>query len=328
MRSPRVLPDPARSTLHTRRSGRWRGLLLRALLTAAVLLGIALWLPLREIAAAAGQTGAGLWLTILAGTLACHGVAAWKWQLLLRASGARTRLGDALAAHGAGLFANNWLPSVVGGDVVRAGLLARRRHGLAVPVAAGVADRVIDLAASLLLAALGALLAQSRSTGSALPLLRGATALLALGVGIGSALLWTWPPERLPRRLEPALARLKQAFAALVRRPATTGAALLLSLLVQAALVALNARLGRAVGIEVGGAAWLLAFPLAKIAALAPVSLGGLGVREAAQAALLAPFGAAAAPALAEAFVWRTELLALGLLGGALSGLLTRGRDS
>ena len=38
-------------------------------------------------------------------------------------------------------------------------------------------------------------------------------------------------------------------------------------------------------------AVWLLAWPLAKLIALAPVSLGGIGVREVALATLLLPCG-------------------------------------
>lgn len=42
-----------------------------------------------------------------------------------------------------------------------------------------------------------------------------------------------------------------------------------------------------AIGLEVSTSAWLLAWPLAKIVALVPASLGGIGVREVA----LAVFG-------------------------------------
>ena len=66
-------------------------------------------------------------------------------------------------------------------------------------------------------------------------------------------------------------------------------------------------------------AVWAVAWPLAKIAAFLPVSLGGIGVREAALTGLLATFGVDPALAVAQGLLWRSGLMALGLLGGALT---------
>lgn len=287
---------------------------------------IAAWIPRRNFLAAMAQVGGGLWCAVLGGSLVAHAIAAAKWRLLVRASGCPVGHLDALAAHAAGLFANNWLPSVVGGDVVRASVLARRQHGLAAPLVASIADRVIDLGVSLALAVAGVLLSGTAGSGPAVPLLRSATGLLLIGSTVGALLLWKLDPARAPRRIALPLARLREVSGALAAHPASALAATGLSLTVQSALIALNLALAHAIGIEAGLGAWLIAFPLAKIAALAPVSLGGLGVREAASAALLAPFGVAAAPAIAQGFIWRTILLGLGLAGGGLSWLATAGR--
>ena len=57
--------------------------------------------------------------------------------------------------------------------------------------------------------------------------------------------------------------------------------------------------LASGVGVEAPLEIWFFAWPLAKILAIAPVSLGGIGVREASLAALMAPFGADAAGVVA-----------------------------
>jgi uncharacterized membrane protein YbhN (UPF0104 family) len=67
-----------------------------------------------------------------------------------------------------------------------------------------------------------------------------------------------------------------------------------------------------------GLAAWVFAWPLAKIIAILPVSLNGLGLREGTLAALLVPFGAQAAQVVAAGLVWQGVLFAAGLLGGLL----------
>ena len=91
---------------------------------------------------------------------------------------------------------------------------------------------------------------------------------------------------------------------------------------VQSSLVALNWWLGLRCGIDIAFQAWLFAWPMAKISALLPVTQGGIGVREAALAALLAPFGVPAVLAVAAGLVFQGVIISGGLIGGALSYLL------
>ncbi|MGC1346557.1 MAG: hypothetical protein WA863_10765, partial [Methyloceanibacter sp.] len=65
-------------------------------------------------------------------------------------------------------------------------------------------------------------------------------------------------------------------------------------------------------------AAWFFAWPLSKIIASLPLSLAGLGVREASLAGLLAPLGAAPASIIATGLLWQTILFTTGLIGGAI----------
>ena len=96
-------------------------------------------------------------------------------------------------------------------------------------------------------------------------------------------------------------------------------------------MIWLSIRLALAVGVEVPVAAWFFAWPLAKIVATLPISLGGLGVRESSLAALLAPFGAVAAEVVASGLAWQGILYLAGALGAlvlALSGGSFRARPS
>lgn len=298
--------------------GRRRIPWIRLALTIAVLALLFTWLPAGKIWKAMQRTGPLLWSVALLCAVAAHLVAAEKWRRLVIASGCRPSFAGAVAAHGAGLFANNWLPSMVGGDVVRAGVIARRHRVLAPPAVAGIADRVIDLVSSLVLAGAGLLSLHDQETGPALAILGWGTLAMVIAGVAGLLLLHTPLFSRLPPPIARRVTRLRRVSDELVAQPGVTLLASLLSFAVQLSLVYVNLLLGRAVGIQLGLSAWLVAFPLAKIAALAPVSLGGLGVREAALAALLAPFGASPALAVAQGFVWRTLLLGLGLVGGGL----------
>ena len=88
-----------------------------------------------------------------------------------------------------------------------------------------------------------------------------------------------------------------------------------MSALIQAGFVLLAVRLAQNVGLNLPLAAWFFAWPLAKIIAVLPVSLGGLGVREVSLAVLLTGLGAAAADVVATSLIWQAVLLCAGLVG-------------
>ena len=292
-----------------------RVFLLRLSVSAAILTGLVAWLPWTELTGAIRRVSPALWgLTVLA-FLAGHALSALKWSWLLAACGAHARLKGVLRAHGAGLAGNLFLPSLVGGDVIRAGLAAR--GGEVERVAVGtVADRALDTAALFVLIAFGALFLPTVPGAAVGRLLPGL--LIVLGLGAFFAMIaWLWVRGRLPRRLQQPAARVRQASFALLRHPGRTLAAGLGAVAVQAAFVLLAVLLGRAMGLTLPLAAWFVLWPLAKLAALVPVSLGGIGVREVAWSALAAPFGVAPSLAVAVALVWDTVLVAGGLAAGA-----------
>ena len=290
----------------------------------ALVLGLLFWfLPFGAIVDGFSRVPLGLMPWVIALFMLGHVVAASKWWLLLD-RGLPFPL--ALQAHFAGLAANLCLPGAAGGDAVRATLgFAAMRDGPKL-AAGSVADRMIDTMGLALLSVVGLVLVrgQAGSAGAAVQ----ATVLVLL-IGIAAMFvfphmivrLWTAFPK-LPAR---ALAlRLADAFGALGKRPMLLLTALLLSMAVQVLFIWLAVQLAQAVGINLPFAAWIFAWPLAKIIAVLPISLGGLGVREASLAALLVPFGADAAQVVASGLVWQAVLYVSGAIGAtvlALSGV-------
>jgi len=312
-------PDPLRQALAGPK--RWRGFAVRGTVTVAVLgLIVALVSP-AALVDAIRRAPPLVWLATACGLFAGHGVAALKWRALVRGAGAGCTRLQALRAHGAGLFANLFLPSLVGGDLVRAAALSRDADGAAVATGS-IVDRVIDTAALAALAAAGAYLV-GRPLGDPGTMLTGvglaalALAAILAGGALIPRLLRRAPVDRLPERIAPVASRLRDAASRL--SAIHVAGAFALSLAVQLSFVWLNARLGFALGIGAPFSAWLMCWPLAKLLALLPISLGGLGVREAALAGLLAGFGVPAALAVAQSLLWQTALIAVGGLAGALA---------
>lgn len=295
-----------------------RSLALKAGLSALLLLILLAIVPLAEFTRCLRSVSLGLWSTVLGLFVLGHVVAAVKWSLLM-VPPARPRFPSVLRCHFAGLFANLFLPSAAGGDAVRLGLALRANDRKAVVVLGSVIDRLLDTLALGLWMCLGGLAAHRHQSLAQAGLVIAALALLLLGGMAASAALLRFGPQAWRVRAARPLSALRDAASELKRRPQAALAALSLSLTVQGAFVLLNAQLGRACGIDLPLAAWYFAWPLAKLAAMVPISLAGIGVREAALAGALAPFGVAFERAVAVGLLWETIVVAGAVIGGAAS---------
>jgi hypothetical protein len=298
---------------------------------------LAIWLLFqfvswRLVADALSRVPLATFLLVVAGFLASHALGSLKWRLVLEASGARLSVAGALECYSAGIFSNVFLPGIVGGDVLRALLAGRRSGRIEAAVLGGAADRLLDVASIGALALLGGLLVGSHDPRATHTLVVLALALLAALLLALAPLLVRRPLSSWPQRLRRRVALVLIALRRQRRRPAALLLAFLAAGGIQAALTLLNVPLGRALGIEAPLSAWFFAWALAKIASLLPVSLNGLGVRDAAFTALFVPLMSAGALdeeakrglALASSLAWQATLLVSSLLAGAAWVLLRR----
>jgi uncharacterized protein (TIRG00374 family) len=315
-----VTPEPAKRS--------WKGVALR-LGGSAVALALLLWmLPLDQLWAAMRRLPLWVFLLTLAAYMAVHAVASLKWRRMVNTAGAG--LGVALAArcYFAGLFGNVFLPSIVGGDLIRAGLAMRSAQHRAGAVLASLVDRMLDVLALGLLAGFGALMvprALDERSQRVFLALAAAFALLALGVAILVAL---FPARKFSHRRRRKLVKLRQAVRAMARQPGRVATVLALAICLQASFALLNAWIGKWCGLEIPLYVWLFAWPLGKVSAMLPVTQGGIGVREAALAALLLPFGVPAVLSVAVGLIWQMVVVSGGLLGGGIALLAGQRRFS
>lgn len=297
------------------------------LIGSVVILAVLLWyLPLDDVAAGFANVSIGVFVSVLVLFLIGHSVAAGKWWMLLERGFAFLA---AVRAHFAGLAANLCLPGVAGGDFVRAGLVAKYVE-VAKLAAASLSDRLIDMLALALVSAIGLLMLQSGSADAGL-IVKVIGLFLAALIGVFYVLPLVLPKmyQMLPMLPAQGFAmKISREFGALGKRPTVVVTALTLSVAIQAAFVGLFIWLAQSAGVEAPVGAWFFAWPLAKILAVLPISLGGIGLREATLAGLMAPFGAAAAPVVAASLIWQAVLIVAGLIGAAAWVLTGRGSKS
>lgn len=290
--------------------------------SAVVLLVLFKFLPARQVWSTLKALPPGLWLAAIAIYLGGHCVGIMKWRLMVNTAGAGLSPGQATRCYFAGLFGSLFLPSLIGGDLLRAGLAMRLGRSKAAVLLGSLLDRVVDLAALALLAGTGALLVprelDERSRRIFL-LLGAAAAVAAVAVVVVVALL---PVRRFSFRMRRRFARLRVAGRSMARKPYVVAASLSLAVVAQLIFINLSIRLAEACGLALMFRAWLFAWPLAKLSAALPITQGGIGVREAALAALLLPFGAPAALTVAAGLAWEAVIISGALVAGLFSLLL------
>jgi len=289
---------------------------------------ILILLPAGDIFGAMGRIPPWLWTATLAGFLLGHLLGVTKWRVVINTGRPILDSRQAIQCYAAGLFANLCLPSIVGGDVLRAAMAGRLTKRPEAVVVGSVVDRVTDVATLGLLITGGTI-----ALGAAQPGVWTGVLAAAAITGVAAALValplaFRRPLQRWPNQWRRRIGRTLAAIRRLARRPRTWAIAQSLSIVIQSGFVLLNAAIGSSLGIDVSLAVWFVVWPLAKIAGLLPISLGGLAVREATLAALLTPFGVAAVDGVATSLLWQTILLAGGLFAGLVWLLLRRdGRD-
>jgi len=138
---------------------------IKALISFGLLVLLLAWLPWQELREAAHNITLGIWFAVLCGFLTGHAMSVCKWRMLVQGGRATLKWHDAVRCYGAGLFANLYLPSIVGGDVLRAIMAGRVTARPEAAVIGGLADRLIDVIALGLLMCTGGLLANKALSG-------------------------------------------------------------------------------------------------------------------------------------------------------------------
>jgi hypothetical protein len=253
----------------------------------AVVLGLLLrWAGLHEVATTLRGTDLAWFLPAVVVSAATVPVMALRWQLLLDAKDVSVPLGWLTRTYFVALFAGQFLPAAIGGDAVRVVELGRRTGDAPESVASVLIDRLVGLVSLVVLAIVAVLVSgPGRRVGVvAAEGAFGAAAAAALLLLFSSRLRGTvarWLEPRVSGRRLAAGGRFYEALHAYRDHRATLVAVGVLALAVQAARVGVIWMLARALGLHVPDSVVLLAGPVVFAALALPVSLNGIGVREA-----------------------------------------------
>jgi len=215
-------------------------------------------------------------------------VATWRWNVLLLPQGFDIGQRRLLSSYLVATFFNNFLPSNIGGDVIRIRDTAGPAKSKTLAATVVLIDRGIGLMGLVLVAALGATVTGGVGTAPALSMWLWAGLLLATLVsapaviapaGVGRLLqpLTVFHPEWVGDRIT----RVTEVLGRFRERPASLFNAFGGAVLVQALLVLFYAAVARSLNIPIAVSHLAVIVPISFIMQMVPVSVNGFGVREA-----------------------------------------------
>ena len=265
----------------------------------------------------------------LAGALALYLVviliSAWRWRLLLDAQHIGVPFFRLINSYLVATFFNNFLPSNIGGDVVRIRDTAGPAGSKTTATTIILMDRGLGLLGLLCVAAIGSNV--TASVGGGGPVW---TSLLwaALGAGVVVSAVAVLAPDLVGRVLSPLrrlhqewvderIGRLTGTLTRFRRRPLALLSCFAGAVLVQAVLVVFYLAIARSMHIPIS--AWHLAVivPVSFVVQMAPISLNGFGVREATFTFYFSRIGLPIESALVVSFMGAGLIILFSLSGAA-----------
>lgn len=253
---------------------------------------------------------------LIAGYLLGQALSAFKWWLIVRASGIDAPYLRTLRAYFVGMFTNCFGFGLVGGDVTRAIILTHGSSTKAAALGSVVADRAHGLATLAVIGLVSALLFGSAGLDLEFAyLLIGIGACIGLGWFIGPIVLKRWAhSDHIVSK------SFRQIAAAFPRKPSLLLTITFLSIAFHTIQILLHWVIISGFGIESIPLSFLfVAIPFVNILSSLPISWNGLGVRENAYVFFFTPQFLTGEQAVAMGAIWLLAIASTSALGGIIA---------
>ena len=252
----------------------------------------------------------------------CYVISTVRWQCLLKAEGIRLPFWRLLLIYFEGAFCNLFLPTLIGGDVVRGYFIYKVTQGHDASIASILVDRLSGFATLMFIAVASLAITYGKLNDPQV-------ALLIVGVAVFFVcLMLVLLNDRLKdvvsgllraarlARFQAKLQGMVDALQRYRRHSRALGQALLLSALLQVLIIVTYYFIGKGLNVSVPFIYFFVLVPLITFVAMLPISIVGLGVREAGVIYFFAKVGVDAGTALGMSLVWFSLTLILNSLGG------------
>jgi uncharacterized membrane protein YbhN (UPF0104 family) len=252
-----------------------------------------------------------LWFAAVGLYLLAQIASARRWQLFAKELRFEHTLPQYCAYSFIGLFFSLFLPTLVGGDVMRVWYLNGQSGRKWAAAASVILERINGLLILIATACVGVLISPVDLPWWIVGSVWGIAACACVGL-VSTPILQRWQTLSLDWR------RQLQMFLDLLCFPKLLVESSVMSILVQIAGVLILWCLGIGLGLDVPLAYYCVLVPMVTLLMLLPISVNGMGVREGGTVLFLAPLGVGESAALTLAFLWFATGIAVSLVGGVV----------
>jgi glycosyltransferase 2 family protein len=258
-------------------------------------------------------------------------ISTWRWEQLLTAQHVAVPYRMLLNSYLVATFFNNFLPSNIGGDVIRIRDTARPAGSKTLAATVVLMDRGIGLMGLVFISALGSSAAAvaSEAIGPVGPgllwaALAGTIAVITPAVLMPQAIARLLGPLRTLHQewVETRVERLTTALGRFREAPGRLVSCFLGAILVQTVIVGFYAAIAHGLRVPVPIEHLAIVVPISFVVQMLPVSVNGLGVREATFAFYFTRLGLPLESAIALSFVGAVLIMLFSISGAAV--LITR----
>jgi len=221
-----------------------------------------------------------------------------------------------------GMYFNNFLPTLVGGDLVKAYYIYRETGKGGIATASIFLDRYSGFTALMTITAVATVAGYTLIKGSSILwlLLLLLASFVAISLVIWIDLLHGWAMRILASLKLFGINRKIDAFYKVLMGYKEERAILIkafsLSLILQGSMVVGYYILARSIGMDIPLNYFFFFVPIATVVAMIPLSLAGLGIREGAFVYLFAKAGGSSAEAMSVSLLFFFSMLVVSLIGG------------
>ncbi|MCL5291244.1 MAG: flippase-like domain-containing protein [Actinobacteria bacterium] len=251
-------------------------------------------------------------------------LSAYKWRLLVVSLGMEAPFRFLVSSYFVGLFFNNFMPSNIGGDVVRVMQLAGRTRNGPASTASVVAERVIAASSLGAIALLALALNYTAVRRFALLIVAFGVVCIAVTAFCLAGRQLERIVSRFPSKLAAKLEEFFRALAGTLDDRTTLWRVLVLSIAFHAMVVLMNVLIFKAMGLSVPLARCLAFIPVISALSMLPVSINGLGIREISYVYFFGQAGVSTTQAVAASLYFYIMVTLTSLIGGIIFALKRR----
>ncbi|NIM90247.1 MAG: flippase-like domain-containing protein [Candidatus Aminicenantes bacterium] len=271
-------------------------------------------------------SGASLFWILISFSLHALGllISAYRWQILIRAQGDSVPLGFLAKSYLVSSFFNNFLPTRIGGDVIRIWDGSRYSRSLVKSSAVIVVERLTGIIVLFVFALIASLIRLEMA--QQIPviwvsLLVGILGLLLIALfftPVSKKLLERIPDKGIFQKIKPKVFTFRDTALIYRDKKAHFFKAMFWALLLQINVILHYFLIGKALHLEIQLIDYFIFIPIIHLILIIPITISGFGLREGAYIEIFRFYGISASAAVSFSFIDVIFQLVVGLVGAVI----------